>query len=109
MSPVATDLGTALAIAVGHALRRKRVGRGMTAAEVASISGIARPIIHRTERGLHAPMLGPLAFHCAAVGLSLSELGDLIDRVNEQVRLRVARVTPRRASARARRLLSEAA
>lgn len=71
--------GTKLGILVGRALRAARLARGLTQRDVARATGSHRPIIARTERGLHVPKLDVIVRHMTCVGLTLADLGAIMD------------------------------
>ena len=71
--------GAELAKTVGLALRAARLARGLTQEDVARMTRSHRPIVARTEGGLHTPNLSVVVKHMIAVGFPLSDLGTLID------------------------------
>ena len=73
------DLGARLAHAIGNALRRARLERGLTLREVADALDDHGPVISRTEAGHVLPKLTTLVLHARAVGLTLSEIAAIVD------------------------------
>ncbi len=71
--------GTVLARTVGRALRAARLARGLTQHDVARALGTHRPIVARTEAGRHMSTLDRITRHALVVGLTLDDLGALID------------------------------
>lgn len=72
---------TPLSIAVGSCLRGARLAAGLTCAEVAAALGSHRPVVGRVERGLHGHDVLLLARHAAAVGVTLADIGRVVDDV----------------------------
>lgn len=68
-----------LRAAFGRALRAARVARGLTQEHVARALGSHRPIIARTERGVHVLELRTAVRHAHVVGLTLDDVCALID------------------------------
>ena len=72
---------TPLSIAIGARLRWARLDANLRLEDVAKLTGSHRPIVGRTERGLHTPDVAKLGLHAAAVRLDVAELGRVVDGV----------------------------
>jgi transcriptional regulator with XRE-family HTH domain len=60
--------------AVGAALRRIRLDRGLTLREVAAAARVSMPYLSEIERGRKEPSSEVLAGVCAALGLTIVDL-----------------------------------
>lgn len=86
--------GQDVAVTMGCVLRAARLARGMTLADVARETGTHRPIVGRTERGLHTPSVRVLLEHAWAVGVSPGEILAVLDEVAQGHVLRPLAPTP---------------
>jgi transcriptional regulator with XRE-family HTH domain len=62
--------------AVGAALRRIRLDRGLTLREVAAAARVSMPYLSEIERGRKEPSSEVLAGVCAALGMTILDLLD---------------------------------
>jgi transcriptional regulator with XRE-family HTH domain len=62
--------------AVGAALRRIRLDRGLTLREVAATARVSMPYLSEIERGRKEPSSEVLAGVCAALGMTIVDLLD---------------------------------
>lgn len=62
--------------AVGAALRRIRLDRGLTLREVAAAARVSMPYLSEIERGRKEPSSEVLAGVCAALGMTIVDLLD---------------------------------
>lgn len=69
--------------AVGAALRRIRLDRGLTLREVAQAARVSMPYLSEIERGRKEPSSEILAGVCAALGLTIV---DLLDETRGEMR-----------------------
>jgi transcriptional regulator with XRE-family HTH domain len=95
MGKLSSDLDRRVRTIVAGRLRALRIAAGITQAEVSRRTRIFRPIICRTERGLHTSGLETCARYAAACG---ADLADVLRAVDRELGLR----TPRRPRVAAR-------
>jgi transcriptional regulator with XRE-family HTH domain len=69
--------------AVGAALRRIRLDRGLTLREVAATARVSMPYLSEIERGRKEPSSEVLAGVCAALGMTIV---DLLDETRGEMR-----------------------
>ena len=70
--------------AIGAALRRIRLGRGLTLRDLSQQSRISIPYLSEIERGRKEPSSEILATICRVFGMTLV---DLVDAVSDEARL----------------------
>lgn len=68
--------GTTLGAAIGRAVERRRVQRGMSAAELARRAGLSKATLSLLEAGEGNPTIGTLASIAVALAIPLTDLVD---------------------------------
>jgi transcriptional regulator with XRE-family HTH domain len=71
---------TRLVVDVGRVVRRRRQVRKLTLNELSTSAHISVGMLSKVERGLVSPSLSTLRALCAALGFSLFELMDAVEK-----------------------------
>ncbi len=78
--PTSLDLwGRRAGLLIGCRIKRQRVLRRLTQAELAKRVGTHRPLVARVERGLSCPTLQTLLEYADALEMPISELMQCVD------------------------------
>jgi transcriptional regulator with XRE-family HTH domain len=74
MAPIVNPVTDPLSVSLATTLRAARTDRGLSAGELAELSGVSRAMIGKIERGAAQPTAVLLGRLSGALGLTLSEL-----------------------------------